>query len=204
MFKVILASGNRGKVTEIKELLSILPIDLIPQHEYQVLDIPETGTTFIENAIIKARHAAKMTKLPAIADDSGLVIPALNGAPGVFSSRYAGETASDAVRINKVLSELKKTNSTDRRAFFHCVMVFMRSEFDPAPIVCQGVWLGEVQSAPSGDKGFGYDPIFRIPSHACTAAELDLTEKNRISHRGQAVAQMIQALRAFLAKPTGL
>lgn len=194
MQKYVLASNNPGKVREIQELLQGLPIKLIAQAEFGVPDIEETGTTFFENAIIKARHAAKLTGLPAIADDSGLAIDALNGAPGVYSARYAGEGTTDLDRINKVLAELKRVSATDFTAHFHCVMAVMQSAEDPAPLLCHGRWTGEIVQAPKGDKGFGYDPIFYVPTHRCTSAQLDPDDKNRISHRGRAIAQLIEKL----------
>lgn len=193
--KVVLASSNPGKVKELQSLLSDLPFELIPQTELNIPDVEETGTTFIENAIIKARHAAKYAKLPAIADDSGLTVNALGGAPGVYSARYAGPKATDADRINKLLAELKKTNSTDRSASFHCVIALMSSESDPAPLIAHGIWHGEILTAPRGSNGFGYDPIFYVPGYECSSAELDETEKNIISHRGQAIALFRQAIK---------
>lgn len=194
MLEIVLASSNRGKVQEFEELLKGLDIKLIPQYELNIPDAEETGTTFVENAIIKARHAAKYANLPAIADDSGLVIDALGGAPGVRSSRYAGANANDEARIVKVLSELTEVEDRDRTACFHCAIVLMENADDPAPLICQGMWEGTILKAPSGHRGFGYDPIFLVPTHGCSAAELDSQVKNRISHRGQAVIQLIDAL----------
>jgi XTP/dITP diphosphohydrolase len=192
--QIVLASSNPGKIIEIQSLLRELPIELIPQSEFNIQDAEETGTTFVENAIIKARHASKQSGLPAIADDSGLTVTALGGAPGVFSSRYAGPQASDQDRINKLLNELDKTNNPDRSACFHCVITLMSHETDPAPLICHGFWHGTILSAPRGKHGFGYDPIFNVPSHQCSAAELDPMEKNEMSHRGQALRLFREAV----------
>ena len=192
MSEIVLASSNTGKIAEIKELVRHLPIRLISQSEFNIPDIEETGLTFIENSIIKARHAAKYSGLPALADDSGLVIEALHGAPGVFSSRYAGPHATDRDRINKVLKALATIDN--RQAAFHCVMTFIASETDPVPVVCQGMWQGEILREPRGDKGFGYDPIFYVPKYHCSAAELDPLLKNTISHRARAFQQLLLAL----------
>jgi XTP/dITP diphosphohydrolase len=185
--KIVLASTNPGKVRELQALLSELPLELIPQSELNIPDIEETGTTFIENAIIKARHAAKHAGMPAISDDSGLTVTALDGAPGVYSSRYAGPNANDTDRINKVLLELEKTKNPDRSASYHCVLALMENASDPAPLICHGIWHGEILATPRGTNGFGYDPIFYVPDLNCSAAELEETQKNEISHRGQAI-----------------
>ena len=190
MLEIVLASSNPGKVIEIKNLLHDLPIDLIPQSEFDITDVEEVGTTFVENAIIKARHAAKHSGLPAIADDSGLTVDVLADAPGVYSSRYAGANATDLDRINKLLKELEKLDDVDRNASFHCVIALIESEKDPAPLICHGIWQGEILKEPRGDKGFGYDPIFYVPTHHCSAAEMDPEIKNAISHRGQAIDQL--------------
>jgi len=162
-----------------------------------VEDVPETGTTFVENAIIKARHAAKVTGLPAIADDSGLVVDALGGAPGIYSARFAGVNATDSDNIDKLLSEL--AGSDNRKAHFFCTLVFMRHAGDPVPLVSQGKWEGEILKSREGDGGFGYDPVFNVPSHNCTAAQLDKAEKNRISHRGNALAILLETMRNTFA-----
>ncbi len=195
MQKIVLASGNSGKIIEIRALLERYPISLIPQHELGVVDVAETGTTFVENAIIKARHAATITDLPAIADDSGLAVDALNGAPGVYSARYAGDNADDADRIEKVLHEMRVVPLNSRSACFHCVIVWMRSAIDPAPIIAHGRWHGEIMTASRGHQGFGYDPIFWIPEYRCSAAELNASVKNRISHRGKAFEQLNKLLK---------
>lgn len=185
--KIVLASGNAGKVREIKALLSDLPIELISQKELNISDVAETGTTFIENALIKARHAAQVSGLPAIADDSGLSIDALDGAPGIFSSRYAGKNTTDLDRINKILKELENVPDNQRTAQFHCAIAMVKSADDPSPMVCEGIWSGTILHNSQGKKGFGYDPIFFVAEKNCSAAELDPTLKNQISHRGRAM-----------------
>lgn len=191
MQTLILASNNAGKLKEINAAFSTdsntSHISLLPQSAFGAKDIAETGLTFVENAILKARNACAYSGLPAIADDSGLVIDALSGRPGIYSARYAGLGATDQDNINKVLSELTTVPAGDRTAHYYSVIVFMRSGDDPAPIICQGSWQGTILSVPQGEGGFGYDPIFFVPTHHCSAAQLDLAEKNRISHRGQAL-----------------
>ncbi len=194
MLEIVVASSNKGKIAEIKAALQDLPIKLIPQDDLNIEDVEETGTTFVENAIIKARHAAKVSGLPVIADDSGLVIDSLGGAPGVRSARFAGENADDNDRNNKVLEAMAGTGEDDRHASFHCVTVLLETENDPAPLICEGVWDGEILTAPRGDKGFGYDPIFYVPTHDCSAAELDAKQKNEVSHRGEALRQLHDVL----------
>ena len=189
---LVLASGNAGK---IKELQALLPnYTLIPQTQFHVSDIEETGTTFVENAILKARHAAKISNLPAIADDSGLVIAALNDNPAIYSARYAGENATDAENIAKVLRELNGVPLEKRQAYFVCVLVFMRHANDPYPIIAQGRWDGFILEKTIGEKGFGYDPIFGVLDYDCSAAELDFEMKNTLSHRGKALAQLQREL----------
>ncbi len=192
--KIVLATSNPGKVKEITELLRDIQIEVIAQSALNIPDAAETGTTFYENAIIKARNAAKLSGLPALADDSGLSIQALNGAPGVYSSRYAGEDATDQDRIQKVLHELIDVPMQQRQASFHCVMAFMRSADDPAPILCHGEWSGLIATEAQGQQGFGYDPIFHVPTHHCTAAELDPSVKNQISHRACAFELLRHAM----------
>jgi XTP/dITP diphosphohydrolase len=185
---LVLASGNAGK---IKELQALLPnYTLIPQTQFKVSEIEETGTTFVENAILKARHAAKISNLPAIADDSGLVVAALDDAPGIYSARYARQGASDAENITKLLHELESVPLEQRQAYFFCVLVFMRHADDPCPIIAQGRWDGFILDKPMGEKGFGYDPIFGVPTHHCSAAELSFEIKNSLSHRGKALAEL--------------
>jgi XTP/dITP diphosphohydrolase len=183
----VLASGNQHKADEIERLLPAR-FELVLQKNLGVESPMETGTTFIENAIIKAKHASLVTNLPAIADDSGLCVPFLSGAPGIYSARYAGTGATDMENLSKLRSALK--GSSDRRAFFYCVLVYMETADDPTPIITQARWEGEIANEPAGNHGFGYDPIFRIPSLGKTAAELNSEQKNSISHRGQALAAL--------------
>lgn len=194
MQKIVLASSNKGKLAEIKDLLSDLPIELIPQSAFNIPDIPETGLTFVENAILKARNAAQLSGLPALADDSGLAVDCLHGAPGVYSARYAGPNAQDRDLIAKLLTEISKTQGGDRRARYHCVLTLLTYPTDPAPLICHGVWEGEILPHPRGSHGFGYDPVFYVPTHDCSAAELAPQEKNRISHRGCAMKQLRLAI----------
>ena len=194
MKDILLASGNKGKVAELKEMLAPFGLNVIPQNEYQVDDVPETGTTFIENAIIKARHAAKVTGLPCIADDSGLEVEALNGAPGIYSARFAGQDATDGTNIDKLLNLLDNDKITSRKARFVCVLVFMRHADDPTPIICQGFWQGEISKQRSGDNGFGYDPVFYQSQLGKTAAQLTPEQKHQLSHRGQALKQLVAQL----------
>lgn len=191
MTKIVLATGNQGKVKELANLLADHNIDIVPQSQFDVPEVAETGTTFVENAIIKARHAAKITGLPAIADDSGLEVDALNGAPGVISARYAGEDATDATNNAKLLAELDGVEAEKRTGRFHCVLVYMRHADDPTPIICHGVWEGSMLSAPQGEQGFGYDPLFWVESHQCSSAQLPRDEKNKLSHRGKALKQLV-------------
>ena len=194
--KIILASGNAGKLREFQQLLADCGFDVIPQSAYQIDNADETGLTFVENAIIKARHACQHTGLPAIADDSGLEVDALNGRPGIYSARYAGTQASDSANNTKLLQELNDVMEDQRTARYHCVLAFMQHAEDPTPILCHGVWEGRILSTPRGEGGFGYDPLFFVPTHNCAAAELDKAEKNRISHRGIAMAQLLATLKA--------
>ncbi len=193
MKQLVLATGNQGKVRELKNMLSELNIDVVAQSEFNVSEVPETGTTFIENAIIKARHAAKVTGLPAIADDSGLEVDALNGAPGIYSARYSGYNATDKSNIEKLLSDMQ--GQTNRTARFWCVLVLMRHADDPTPLICQGSWEGEILTEAAGDGGFGYDPIFYVPKQQCAAAELTKEAKNGLSHRGRALQQLTELLK---------
>lgn len=194
MSKVVLASHNAGKIREFKELFRPFHIDLLAQADLGVNDIEETGLTFVENALLKARHASRVTGLPAIADDSGLVVPALDGAPGIYSARYAGEKANAKDNIAKLLSALKDVPDEKRGASFHCVLVYISHEKDPTPLICDGQWSGVILHSPQGEDGFGYDPIFYIPSEKKTAAELPLAVKNTMSHRGKALQLLIQSL----------
>ena len=192
MKKLVLASNNAGKLREFVQLFAPLGIELVPQSAFNVSEAEEPHVTFIENALAKARHCALATGLPALADDSGLCVSALNGAPGVISARYAGEPKSDARNSEKLLSELQ--GKTDRRAHYVCVLALCRYPDDPQPLIAEGELHGEILAAPRGDGGFGYDPLFFLPGHACTAAELDAEEKNRISHRGIALHSLLQRL----------
>lgn len=194
--KIVLASGNQGKLKEFSQLFEQYNISVVPQSQFNVPDVPETGTTFVENAIIKARHAAKLTGLPAISDDSGLVVEALNGEPGIYSARYAGEHGLDSANCDKLLKNLE--DQSNRKAKFLCVLVFMLHENDPTPIICQGEWHGEITTSASGDGGFGYDPIFYVAQQSATAAQLTKEVKNSISHRGQALVQLMQKLQALI------
>ncbi|MDP4489111.1 XTP/dITP diphosphatase [Pseudoalteromonas piscicida] len=187
--KVVLATGNQGKVKELSAMLNQYDIEVLPQSDFNVPEVAETGTTFVENAIIKARHAAKISGLPAIADDSGLEVDALNGAPGVYSARYAGANADDQKNIDHLLATLGE--QTERSARFWCVLVYMRHADDPTPIICQASWEGEITTTQQGREGFGYDPIFKVQGLDCTSAELTKEEKNAISHRGQALKQLV-------------
>ncbi len=196
MKKIVLATGNKGKVAEFAHLFAQYHINVQPQSAFNVPDVPETGTTFVENAIIKARHAAQITGLPAIADDSGLVVTALNGAPGIHSARYAGEHGNDHANCLKLLDALK--DKSDRSARFLCVLVFMRHANDPTPIICQGEWHGSITKQASGSGGFGYDPIFYVPDHKQTAADLSKEIKNSISHRAQALGLLMQRIQTDL------
>jgi len=192
--QLVLASGNTGKLRELQALLSPLNLMVRSQQDFDVPAIAETGLTFIENAILKARNAAKHTSLPAIADDSGLEVDMLNGAPGIYSARYAGPRATDQDNTQKLLRELANTREQDRTARFQCLVVYMRHPLDPTPLVCQGTWEGVIIDHPRGENGFGYDPVFYIAAYGCTAAELHIDTKNRISHRGQALAELVKRL----------
>ncbi|MTH48141.1 XTP/dITP diphosphatase [Intestinirhabdus alba] len=195
MQKVVLATGNAGKVRELASLLSDFGLDVVAQTELGVDSAEETGLTFIENAILKARHAAKATGLPAIADDSGLAVDALGGAPGIYSARYAGEEASDRENLEKLLRAMQEVPDDARQARFHCVLVYLRHAEDPTPLVCHGSWPGVIAREATGSGGFGYDPIFFVPSAGKSAAELTREEKIAVSHRGQALKLLLDALR---------
>ncbi|MGB2246860.1 MAG: RdgB/HAM1 family non-canonical purine NTP pyrophosphatase [Alcanivorax sediminis] len=194
MEKLVLASGNKKKLAELQNLLAPLNIDVVAQSEFEVPEADETGTTFVENAIIKARNACKYTGLPAIADDSGIQVAALRGAPGVFSARFAGVGATDE-KNNKLLVELlSDMPEVNRDARYVAVLVLMTHEDDATPIICQGTWDGEIVLEPQGDQGFGYDPHFFVPEKGCTAAQLPAQEKNTISHRGKAMEKLLAQL----------
>lgn len=197
--KWVLATGNQGKVKEMSELLNSFSIEVLPQSQFNVPDVPETGTTFVENAIIKARHASKLTGLPAIADDSGLEVDFLNGQPGIYSSRFAGEEASDQDNIDKLLNKLEGINAEQRKARFQCVLVYMRHELDPTPVICQGTWEGSIIETQHGEHGFGYDPIFWVESDQSTSAQLTKQRKGELSHRGKALTQLVALLKDQLS-----
>ena len=194
MLEMVLATNNVGKQREFEQMLSALPVRLVPQSQLNIPVVAETGATFIENALLKARHAAAFTGMPAIADDSGLVVDALGGRPGIYSARYAGPDADDVARINKLLQELDGVAEAHRLASFYCVTVLLESENDPAPLICEGVWDGSIMTAPVGTGGFGYDPVFWVAEKNCSAAQLTADEKNQFSHRGQALAQLLEAM----------
>jgi len=191
--KLVLASGNAGKIREIAQLLAPLAIEVIPQTSLGIDEAEEPHDTFIENALAKARHAALRSGLPALADDSGICVAALGGEPGVHSARYAGEPKSDARNNEKLLAALD--TATDRRAHYCCVMVLMRHGADPQPLIAEGEWHGEILRSPRGDGGFGYDPLFLVPELGLTGAQLPLERKNAISHRGRALAQLLERMR---------
>ncbi|WAK02258.1 RdgB/HAM1 family non-canonical purine NTP pyrophosphatase [Methylobacter sp. YRD-M1] len=190
--QIVLASSNAGKIREIQALLAGHTI--VPQSAFNVIECEETGITFVENAIMKARNAARQSQLPAVADDSGLVVDALGGAPGVFSARYAGVGASDQDNIEKLLRELQGVPDEQRSARFICVMVFMAHADDPCPIIAQGIWEGRILTRAAGKNGFGYDPVFWVPEHDCASAELAPAVKNSLSHRGKALKDLIAGL----------
>ncbi|MBI5040179.1 MAG: RdgB/HAM1 family non-canonical purine NTP pyrophosphatase [Gammaproteobacteria bacterium] len=187
MTTIVLASGNPGKVREFNALLAGHHIEVVPQSKFQVPDVAETGQTFVENAIIKARNAALHTGLAAIADDSGIEVDALNGAPGIYSARYAGAGAGDQANLEKLLADLEGVPEEQRTARFQCLMVYMRHANDPTPLIRQGTWEGHILFAPRGTQGFGYDPVFFVPTHNCSSAELPPEVKNALSHRVQAL-----------------
>ena len=197
--KIVLATGNQGKVKELARQLQPFPVEIVAQAEFDVPDADETGTTFVENAIIKARHAAALTGLPAIADDSGLEVEALKGAPGIYSSRYAGPSASDSDNVNKLLAALDGTEESSRTARFQCVLVFLRHKDDPVPMICHGSWQGKITVNPQGENGFGYDPVFWVPEFQCTAAQLEAEQKQKLSHRGKALAQLIPQMETYFS-----
>jgi len=192
---LVLASGNPGKLRELRGTLQALGWDVRCQDEWALEAAVEDGITFIENALIKARHAARHTGLPALGDDSGLVVDALGGAPGIHSSRYAGENSDAAANNRKLLHEMQQLPAARRAAHFYCVLALVRHPNDPAPLIAAGSWYGRIVESPRGSGGFGYDPLFWVTGQACTAAELDPAVKNRLSHRGQALAALVDQLR---------
>lgn len=194
MTEIVLASNNAGKLKEIQALLANKGLNVRPQSDFNVPDAIEDGLTFVENAIIKARHACKLTGHPSLADDSGLEVDFLRGLPGIHSARYAGEHASNETNNVKLLAALSGVEPSQRTARFQCVVVYMQHESDPTPIICQGTWEGIIAEKLSGQQGFGYDPLFIVPNQQCTSAELPADVKNQISHRGQALAKLVTSL----------
>lgn len=190
----VLASSNAGKLAELRAMLAPLGMAVVAQSEFDVPDAIEDGLAFVDNALLKARHAAKLTGMPAIADDSGLAVDALDGAPGIYSARYAGTHGDDAANNAKLLAALKNVPDAQRTAAFHCCLVATRHAEDPAPLVCQGIWHGRVLRAPRGASGFGYDPLFWVEAENASCAELTAERKNHISHRGLAMAQLLDKL----------
>ena len=191
---IVLATGNPGKVRELQELLADSCYEIRPQSDYATPEAVEDGLGFVENALIKARNASKHTGLPAIADDSGIAVDALNGAPGIYSARYAGTGASDEQNLQLLLQNMQGVDDDERTARFICLMVYVRHAEDPTPIICQGEWQGTLLREPSGENGFGYDPIFFVAEKGCSSAELAADEKNRLSHRGKALQCLVQQL----------
>lgn len=191
--KLVIASSNEGK---LRELARILPpgIDLIPQSRLGIPDAVEDGTTFVENATIKVLNACRHSGLPAIADDSGLEVDALDGAPGVYSARYAGQGATDQENVAKLLDALKTVPDAERTARFRCVIALLTDPGKSTPVICEGVWEGTIQTAPTGSSGFGYDPVFHVPGHGCSAAELEPALKNRLSHRARALEKLLDTI----------
>ena len=198
MQRIVLASGNDGKLKELRQILAKKDVTLIAQAEFAVSEVAETGLSFVENALIKARHACRETGLPAIADDSGIEVDALHGEPGIYSARYAGidGPAADTANNAKLLAELEQVAEQDRTARFQCVVVFLQHHEDPMPLICQGTCEGRILFSESGDNGFGYDPLFYVPTHDCASAELDPDIKNSLSHRGQALRKLALLFRA--------
>lgn len=198
MRRIVLASGNAGKIRELTELLGPIGLEVVPQSHWQVEECEETGLTFVENAILKARNAARHTGLPALADDSGIEVDHLQGQPGIYSARYSGPDGNDQKNNEKLLAALHSVPQAQRTARFRCVMAFLDHAEDPSPILTEGSWEGLVASKSAGSRGFGYDSVFFLPEFGCTSAELPDAEKNRLSHRGQAVRGMVERLRQRL------
>jgi len=191
MQKIVLATGNKGKLNEFQQMLAHLDIEIVPQSHFTIESAEETGLSFVENAILKARHASRLSGLPAIADDSGLAVDSLGGAPGIYSARYAGDNASDNDNNAKLLAALSDIPEGDRGAQFICALALVRHADDPVPVICQGQWRGRILFAPQGDNGFGYDPLFWVDSEQCSSAQLSKENKNRLSHRGKAMAALL-------------
>ncbi len=192
--QIVLASNNAGKLRELNQLLADERIEVVPQMAFNIPDVVEDGLSFVENAIKKARNAASHSGLPAIADDSGIEVDALSGAPGIYSARFAGPGASDETNLRTLLEHLADVPENERSARFQCLLVYMRHAEDPTPVICQGTWEGSILSEPKGENGFGYDPIFYVPTHQCSSAELPPEVKNHISHRGQALQKLLREL----------
>jgi XTP/dITP diphosphohydrolase len=192
--RLVLASGNRGKLVELRGILASLDMDLVAQSELGIDDVEETGLSFVENALLKARNAARASGLPALGDDSGLCVDALGGAPGLYSARYAGPHGDAGANIAKLLDALRDVPADARTAHFHCTLVLLRSADDPAPLIAEGRWHGRILDAPRGSGGFGYDPVFLDPALGTSAAELDAQLKNRVSHRALALAHLTALL----------
>ena len=192
--RIVLASNNPGKLREIDQLLADAGIHVEPQQRFGIGEAEETGLSFVENAILKARHAAAGSGLPAIADDSGIEVDALDGAPGIYSARFAGPGADDAANNAKLLAALADVSDAERTARYQCVMAYLRHPRDPTPLICVGTWEGRILRDYRGSNGFGYDPLFFVPTHACSAAELDPDTKNALSHRGQALRALVARL----------
>ena len=192
--RVVLASNNPGKLKEMAHLLEGLRVDVVPQAEFAIPEAEETGLSFVENAILKARHAAGHAQLPAIADDSGIEVEFLHGAPGIYSARFAGQGASDEQNLQLLIDKVREAGLEHPAARYQCVIVFMQHGSDATPVIAHGTWHGHLVTEPRGSNGFGYDPIFFVPTHGCTSAELEPGEKNRISHRGQAMQDLLQKL----------
>jgi len=193
--ELVLASDNQGKLKELTALLSDSGFSVVGQGDLGVTPAEETGETFVENAILKARNAARQTGRPAIADDSGIEVDALKGAPGVYSARFAGDHATDSDNVAKLLSQLADVQLEERKARFRCLMVYLRHADDPAPLICEGTWSGQITATPSGENGFGYDPVFWVPEENCTAAELGPARKNTLSHRARALRLLVDRLK---------
>jgi XTP/dITP diphosphohydrolase len=192
--RIVLATGNAGKVRELQQLLADMDYEIVPQSEFNTPDAVEDGLGFVENALIKARSASRHTGLPAIADDSGIAVDALDGAPGIYSARYAGAGATDEQNLNHLLENMQTIDDPDRTARFICLMVYVRHAEDPTPLICQGSWEGQLLRSPQGENGFGYDPIFYVPEKDCTSAQLSSDEKNAMSHRGKAIQCLVDQL----------
>ena len=197
MRSIVLATGNPGKVRELQALLAALEVEILPQSAFTVPEIEETGLSFVENALLKARNAAYYSGLPALADDSGLVVDALHGAPGIYSARYAGPGAGDRDNVEKLLHELRAVPAAARSARFYCALVYLRHVEDPMPLLCEGAWEGIIAQTPRGAGGFGYDPVFFVPAEGKTAAELEPAVKHRLSHRGRALAELRRRLERY-------